>query len=142
MKIITTAIILLTATIALASAIPAGTKIAIRMGSELSSATAQPGQTWKGVVAKDVVVNGNTVARTGDEVTGKVTEAKSSRKTHAPGQLRLRLTSINGEAVSSSAYFLTGKGQAQSSAQSEVIIPAESLITFTITGGTSRHKRR
>ena len=171
-----------------AATIPAGTKVVVRMGSELSSGTAQVGETWKGTLAKDVVVNGNTVAKTGDEVTGKITNAKSSGRLHAPGQLSLRLTSINGEAVHSGVYARTGKSHTKSNAtkigggaaagaligaiagggkgaaigtlaggaagtgvaaytgKEEVVIPAETPMTFTITGGTAtattRHKKK
>ena len=162
-----------------AATIPAGTKVTVRMGSELSSATAKAGETWKGTVAKDVVVDGNTVAKTGDDVTGKVTLAKSSGRLHAPGQLSVRLTSVNGEAVSSSPYGRKGKSHTKSNAtkigggaaagavigaiagggkgaaigtlaggaagtgvaaytgKEEAVIPAETVMTFTITGANA-----
>ena len=170
-----------------AATIPAGTKVTVRMGSELSSATAKAGETWKGTVAKDVVVDGNTVAKTGDDVTGKVTLAKSSGRLHAPGQLSVRLTSVNGEAVSSSPYGRKGKSHTKSNAtkigggaaagavigaiagggkgaaigtlaggaagtgvaaytgKQEAVIPAETVMTFTITAGASAsvtHKKK
>src|SRR5436305_3257587 len=109
-----TMLLLCTALLANAATIPAGTKVTVRMGSELSSGTAKTGDTWKGTLAKDVVVDGNTVAKTGDEVTGKVTSAKSSGRLHAPGQLSLRLISINGDAVHSTAYFRKGKSHTKS----------------------------
>jgi len=180
-------LVLCTALLVNAATIPAGTKVTVRMGSELSSATAKAGETWKGTVAKDVVVDGNTVAKTGDDVTGKVTLAKSSGRLHAPGQLTLRLTSVNGEAVSSSPYGRKGKSHTKSNAtkigggaaagavigaiagggkgaaigtlaggaagtgvaaytgKQEAVIPAETVMTFTITGGTSAsttHKKK
>src|ERR1051326_1256247 len=109
-KVVVFAMLLLcSALLVNAATIPAGTKVTVRMGSELSSGTAKAGETWKGTVAKDVVVNGNTVAKTGDEVTGKVVTAKSSGRLHAPGQLTLRLTSVNGEPVHSTLYARKGK---------------------------------
>src|SRR5690349_6779938 len=39
--------------------IPAGTKIPVRLNTALSSGTAQSGQRWDGVVARDVKVNGD-----------------------------------------------------------------------------------
>lgn len=162
-----------------AATVPAGTKVTVRMGSELSSATAKTGETWKGTVAKDVVVNGNTVAKTGDEVTGKVTSAQSSGRLKAPGQLTLRLTSINGQPVHSNLYARKGKSHTKSNAtkigggaaagaligglagggkgaaigtlaggaagtgvaaytgKEEAVIPAETVMTFTINSGTS-----
>jgi len=99
-----------------AATIPSGTKVTVRMGSELSSATAKAGETWKGTVAKDVVVNGNTVAKTGDEVTGKVATAQSSGRLKAPGQLTLPLTSINGQPVHSTLYARKGKSHTKGNA--------------------------
>lgn len=57
------------------------------------------------------MVNGNVIARTGEEITGKVMQARSAVKLHAPGQLRLQLTSINGQEVRSNAYNVKGKSQ-------------------------------
>jgi len=92
-SVVFTMLLLCSALLASAATVPAGTKVTVRMGAELSSGTAKIGDTWKGTLAKDVVVDGNTVAKTGDEVTGKVTNVKSSGRLHAPGQLSLRLTS-------------------------------------------------
>lgn len=97
-----------------AGSIPAGTHVVVRLGSEISSGRAHAGDTWRGSLARDVVVSGKTVARAGEEVTGKVTSAKSSGRLHAPGQLALRLTSINGQGVSSSAYYAKGKSHTKS----------------------------
>ena len=118
-----------------AADIPAGTHVSVRMGSEISSATAKAGQTWKGTVAKDVVVNGNTVAKVGDDVTGKVTLAKSSGRLHVPGQLTLRLTSVNGQAVSSSAYARKGKSHTKSNATKIGGGAAAGAVIGAIAGG-------
>jgi hypothetical protein len=159
-----------------AATIPAGTHVTVRLGSTLSSGTAHAGESWRGTLAKDVVVQGKTLARAGEEVTGKITNAKSSGRLHAPGQLTLRLTAINGQHVSSSAYYRKGKSHTKSNAtkigggaaagavigaiagggkgaaigtvagagagtgvaaatgKQEAVIPAESVMTFTITG--------
>src|SRR5258708_20309887 len=114
-KFLVFAVLLLCSALLLnAAAVPAGTVVTVRSGSELSSGTARTGQTWEGSLAKDVVVNGQTVARDGDRVTGKVTNAKSSGRLHAPGLLTLRLTAINGEPVSSTAYGRKGKSHTKS----------------------------
>ena len=162
-----------------AATIPSGTRVTVRLDSEISSATARAGQTWRGTVARNVVVNGKTIARTGDEVAGKITHAKSSGRLHAPGQLSLRLTSVKGERVTSSRYARQGKshtksnvtkigggaaagaviggvagggkgaaigtlagagagtGVAAATGKQEAVLPAESVMTFTITGSTS-----
>ena len=106
---------------AAAQTIPAGTPITVRMGSEISSATAKTGQNFDAVLARDVVANGQTIAKAGAPVHGKVTLAKSSGRVHVPGELSLRLTSVdvNGHAVpvASSSYHVKGKSHTKSNAE-------------------------
>ena len=170
-----TILLFCSAVLATAASIPAGTHVTVRLGSSISSGSAHAGETWSGTLAKDVVVNGKTVAKAGEEVRGKVTNAKSSGRLHAPGQLTLRLTSINGQPVSSSGYYRKGKshtksnvtkigggtaagavigalagggkgaaigaaagagagtGLAAATGKQEAVIPAESVMSFTIT---------
>ena len=160
-----------------AASIPAGTHVTVRLDSTISSGSAHAGETWHGTLARDVVVNGRTEARSGSAVTGRVTNAKSSGRLHAPGQLTLRLTSVAGQPVSSTAYYRKGKshtksnvtkigggtaagavigalagggkgaaigaaagagagtGLAAATGKQEAVIPAETVMTFTITGG-------
>ena len=112
--------------------IPIGTKVVVRLGSELNSATAKVGESWNGTLAKDIVVNGNVIAKTGDEITGKVTQARSAAKLHAPGQLLLQLTSINRQKVRSNAYNV--KAKRQGNGNQDAVLLAETAMTFTITG--------
>src|SRR5437588_1697102 len=109
-------LLLCSALLANAATIPAGTHVSVRCGSEISSGTAHSGQTWEGTLAKDVVVNGQTVGHAGDRVAGKITSAKSSGRLHAPGTLTLRLTEINGHPGSSAPYYRKGKGHLKSNA--------------------------
>jgi hypothetical protein len=103
----------LTALLAAAETIPAGTRLTVRTDSQISSKTAKAGQTFNANLARPLVVNGKTVADSGAPVKGKVTYAKSSGRLHDPGQLTLRLTSveINGKMVpiSTSGYHAKGK---------------------------------
>jgi hypothetical protein len=109
----TASVLLLLALAAAAQTIPSGTRLTVRMGSGISSGTAQGGQTFDAALARDLVVNGKTLARAGAPARGKVTYAKSSGRLHAPGQLTLRLTSvqINGKMVpvSTNGYHAKGK---------------------------------
>jgi hypothetical protein len=84
---------LLTVT-ALGQEIPAGTRITVRTGSELNSGKATVGQAWQGSLSKDLVVNGKTIAKAGSTVHGRVSATKSSGRLHAPGELSIRLTSV------------------------------------------------
>lgn len=109
----TASVLLLLALAAAAQTIPSGTRLTVRLGSRISSGTAQSGQTFDAALARDLVVNGKTLAKAGAPARGKVTYAKSSGRLHAPGQLTLRLTSveINGKMVpvSTSGYHAKGK---------------------------------
>jgi len=133
------ATILLATAFAVAQTIPAGTPVTIRIGSEISSGTAQTGQTFEGSLARNLVVGGKTVAPAGSPVRGKVTLAKSSGRLHAPGQLSIRLTSIraNGHSipVSSGAYRVTGKSHTKSNATKIGGGAAAGAIIGAIAGG-------
>ena len=94
---------------AMAADFPAGTKITVRVGQELSSGTSKAGETFDATLAEDVVVSGKTVAKAGAPVQGKVTSAKSSGRLHAPGQLSLRLVSVDGKPVRTASKFFKGK---------------------------------
>jgi hypothetical protein len=112
--------LLLLALAAAAQTIPSGTKLTVRTGSEMSSGTAKVGDRFDASLARDLVVNGKTIAKAGAPVRGKVTHAKSSGRLHDPGELTLRLTSVqvNGKMVpiSSSGYHAKGKGHTKSNA--------------------------
>lgn len=109
--------ILMMGLLAAAQTIPSGTRITIRTSSAISSATARPGQAFQGTLARDVVVGGKTIAKAGAPVKGKVTLAKSSGRLHAPGQLSLRLTSVENMPVSTTAYRAKGKSHTRSNAE-------------------------
>jgi len=114
-----TALLALLAAMAAAQTIPAGTRITVRSGTEISSASAKVGEQWNGVLARNLVVGGKTVAAKGSPVSGRITLAKSSGRLHAPGQLSLRLTSVEvggkSVAVQSASYHIAGKDQKKSS---------------------------
>jgi hypothetical protein len=109
-------ILLATLTAAAANTIPAGTTITIRTGSTLDSGKVASGSSFDGTLTKDVRVNGNTVAKAGDSVQGKVVYAKDSGRLHKPGILRLALTSVNGIPVSTNSRSFQGKGHTKSNA--------------------------
>jgi hypothetical protein len=92
--------------------IPAGTVVAVRLQSTVSSATANPGDTFEAVLDEPLVVKGQTIAQRGASVTGRVVEAKSSGRLHDSGYLRLTLASIhvNGKAVPVQTSSLFAKG--------------------------------
>jgi len=97
-----------------AATIPAGKSVTIRTGSTLSSGTARAGDTISCSVARDVVVNAETVAKAGDPAKCRVTSVKSSGRLHAPGILRVRLTEVNGQPVTTTSHTFHGKSHKKS----------------------------
>jgi len=97
-----------------AATIPNGTPVTIRTGSALSSGTAKSGQTFNCSVARDVVVAGQTLAKSGDAAKCRVTSAKSSGRLHAPGVLSVRLVEVNGQSVTTTSHTFHGKSHKKS----------------------------
>ncbi len=100
--------------------ISAGKTITVRMGSTLSSKTAQTGQTFTGTLANGIAVNGKVVVPAGSGVTGTVTEAKSAGRFKGEAILAIQLTSINIKGVphnvSTDEYVVTQKGKGKRTA--------------------------
>jgi hypothetical protein len=109
----TASVLLLLVTAAVAETIPAGAKISVRLDSGINSRTAKTGQTFHATLARNLVVNGKSIADAGTPVKGKVTHAKSSGRLHDPGELTLRLTSLEihskAIAIATTAYHAKGK---------------------------------
>jgi len=109
-------IVMLLASAVAAQSIPSGKRITVRVGSELSSGKANVGDGFEGSLAKDLVVDGKTVARAGSTVHGKVTYVNPSGRLHKPGAITLRLTSVNGIPVHTSGVSRQGKSHTKSNA--------------------------
>jgi hypothetical protein len=177
------ALVVALAAAASAATIPAGTRLEIRMGSSLSSGTAKIGDAFDGTLTRDLVVGGKTIAKSGATVHGKVTNAKSSGRLHAPGILTVRLTSVDttngsvpirtsavsrqgkshtksnatkigggaaagaiigaiagggkGAAIGTLAGAGAGTGVAAATGKQEAEIPAEAVLSFTVTTATA-----
>ena len=105
--------------LASAQTAPAGTRITVRTDSQVNSASAHVGQSFNANLVRDLVVDGKTIAKAGAPAKGKVTYAKSSGRLHAPGQVTIRLTSIqlaDGKTlpVSTSGFHAQGKSHTKS----------------------------
>jgi hypothetical protein len=74
--------------------IPAGTWITVRVNEPLSSDHNQPGDYFMATLAQPIVVNGLTVARRGQTVSGVVSEAKKAGRASGTSRLGLELTEI------------------------------------------------
>jgi hypothetical protein len=120
---------------ALAANIPAGTAVSVRNDSELSSGSAKSGDTWHGTLVGDLVVNGKTLARNGAAVTGRVVKAKSSGRLSDPGELTLKLVSINGISVSSSTRYFKGSSHTKSNVAKIGGVTAAGALIGGLAGG-------
>ena len=115
-----TAFATLLAVLAAAQTIPAGTHITVRTSQELSSGSAKVGDRFDASLTRALVVGGKTLAKAGTPARGKVTSAKSSGRLHAPGQLSIRLTSVQVDGkmvpISTGSYHIEGKSHTKSNA--------------------------
>jgi hypothetical protein len=97
--------------------VPSGTAITVNLGSSIGSKLNQPGDTFSGSVAKDVVVGSAVAIPRGANITGTVSDAKPLGRFKGGAALQVRLDSINihGADVPIQAAALTfsakGKGK-------------------------------
>jgi hypothetical protein len=108
------ALFLLFSIFASAERFPNGTHATVRVDRSLNSGTAHKGEAWQGVLTRDVIVHGKRAARAGDRVRGMVSYVKRSGRLHDPGEITIRLTSINGDPVYSSRVSRRGKSHTKS----------------------------
>ena len=86
--------------------LPAGTALVVKLGSVVSSKTAQVGDTWSGTISEPVSVDGKVVIPAGTTVTGTVTGAKPAKKGDR-AMLELAVKSVGGGAHSTSLTATT-----------------------------------
>ena len=159
--------------------VPAGTSVVVSLGSAIGSKVSQPGQTFTGSVAKDILVNNEVVISKGSNVSGTVTDAKPLGRFAGGAVLQVRLDSINlsgydmkveaasrsfsakgkgkrtavmagggaalggiigalagggkGAAIGAAAGAGAGTGGAAFTGNKDIVLPAESDITFELT---------
>lgn len=75
--------------------VPSGTEITISLGSAIGSKLSQPGQTFTGSVARDVMVGTVAAIPQGTNVSGTVTDAKPLGRFKGGASLQVRLDSVN-----------------------------------------------
>ncbi len=158
--------------------VPSGTAVTVSLGSALGSKLSQPGQTFSGSVAKDVLIGGSVAIPKGATVGGTVTDAKPLGKFAGGAVLQVRLDSINlnggdlpvqvalrtfsvkgkgkrtgvmagggaalggiigaiagggkGAAIGMAAGGGAGAGGAALTGNNDVVLPAESAVTFQL----------
>lgn len=94
--------------------LPTGTSLSVRLQATVSSAQSHTGDRFEAVLDEPLVVSGQTVARAGTPVTGRVLNAESSGRLEHPGKISVALVSMNvdGQQVplSTSRIYAQGKG--------------------------------
>jgi hypothetical protein len=74
--------------------LPRGTKITVRIKTNLNSDNMTPGDSFEAVLDRDLVVNGKTIAAEGATARGRVDTADSSNGGQTAGLLIIRLTEV------------------------------------------------
>jgi len=119
--------------------VPAGTPVHVRITDELSSETAQPGDTFRGVLENPIEVNGKTVYPRGSAVTGRVRAVVTSGRLSRPGVLELELTKVESGGKSSTLatepWRLKGKSHTKSNVTKIGGGTAAGAIIGAIAGG-------
>jgi hypothetical protein len=99
----------------IASEIPPGTPITVRLQAAISSTASHSGDGFDAVLDKPIVFQGQTIAPAGSAVRGKVLVAKASGRRQDPGFLRITLTeiSLKGRVLSlqTSSIFVKGSSR-------------------------------
>jgi hypothetical protein len=94
--------------------IPAGAKMIVRISQELNSGTAKSGQQWTGTLVNDIRQGDTVIAAQGSQVTGIITDAKSSGRLGGTALISLQVTNVNGIAVASDTLSRDGAGHTKS----------------------------
>lgn len=100
--------------------VPSGKEITVRLGSAIGSKLSQPGESFSGTIAKDVMVGDEVAIPRGTEVTGTVVDAKALGRFKGGAVLEVRLDSINlhgrDHRVQAAARTFTAKGKGKRTA--------------------------
>jgi len=98
--------------------VPSGTRITVRMGSELATDKDQPGDPWSGTLSENVLV-GNTVAwSAGTTVSGVVAQSTpAGRLSSGKGGLGIRLTTVGRNGVDAGTFLVVGDARGKRDAK-------------------------
>jgi len=95
--------------------LPAGTVLQVRITDALTSATAQPNQTFHGSLAGDVIASGMVVLPQGAAVVGRVVDARDAGHLNGSSLLSIELTEIEihgrSIALATTTYSKQGQGR-------------------------------
>jgi hypothetical protein len=125
--------------------VPEGTAITVRLAKRLSSADMRQGDGFAAKLDDPVIVDGQTLIRSGASVEGRVLEARPASGPHVAGYLRVALVSVNDNGntipIETSSVFAKGSDHppislspaAQAAFLSDGVIPADRRLTFRLT---------
>ena len=119
--------------------IPAGSLVHVRITDDLSSETAKPGDTFRGVLENPIEVNGKTVYPRGSAVTGRVRTVVTSGRLSRPGVLELELIRVESggksTTLSTDSWRLKGKSHTKSNVTKIGGMAAAGAVIGAIAGG-------
>ncbi len=101
--------------------VPAGTGLSVRITQTLDSQTTQPGTSFSGVLASDVIVDDAVAFPTGTRVTGRVDDARDAGHYSGNSLLAISLTGISrrGESIpiTTDSFSKQGNGRGKNTAE-------------------------
>ena len=119
--------------------LPAGSTLPVRVTQTLDSATAQPGDTFTGAVATDIVQDGMLLIPRGSTVSGRVSEVHEAAHFKGSALLTVELTNVNAKgehiSVSTQPYSVEGKGRGTNTAVKTGVGAAAGALLGGIFGG-------
>lgn len=119
--------------------LPAGSTLPVRVTQTLDSATTQPGDSFTGAVATDIVQDGMVLIARGATVNGRVTEVHEAGHFKGSSLLTVELTSVNARgssiSLSTEPYSVQGKGRGKNTAVKTGVGAAAGAVLGGIFGG-------
>ncbi len=123
--------------------VPAGTTLTVRLGESVGSKISSPGQSFSATLASPVAVDGNTVIPAGASARGTVVDALKGKgkRTAVMAGGGTALGAIigglagggKGAAIGAAAGAGAGTGGAAFTGNKEIVLPAESALSFRLT---------
>ena len=119
--------------------LPAGSSLPVRITQTLDSATSQPGDSFSGAVATDIIADNMVLIPRGSSVNGRVTEVHEAAHFKGSSLLTVELVGVNahGEriSVSTQPYSVEGKGRGKNTAVKTGVGAAAGAVLGGIFGG-------
>ncbi len=119
--------------------LPTGSTLPVRITQTLDSASSQPGDSFSGAVATDIIADHMVLIPRGSSVSGRVTEVHEAAHFKGASLLTVELVGVNahGEriSVSTQPYSVEGKGRGKNTAVKTGVGAAAGAVLGGIFGG-------